>query len=151
MLPKEAPAGEDRGPVDSLAPVTPHAEPPARSPQFEEALRRILGDKEARKERVVVKIPPEVENGNIVPYTLNVTPSESDGDDVVRLHLLSTRNPNARVASFQFSPLTGKSQVTGRMRLARSQDVVAVAETSGGVFLIGQQAVKVDIGGCATE
>jgi sulfur-oxidizing protein SoxY len=34
------------------------------------------------------------------------------------------------------------------MRLAKSQDVVAIAELSDGTFLIGMRAVAVKIGGC---
>ena len=34
------------------------------------------------------------------------------------------------------------------MRLAKTQDVVAVAELSDGTFLIGTRTVDVKIGGC---
>jgi sulfur-oxidizing protein SoxY len=37
------------------------------------------------------------------------------------------------------------------MRLARTQDVVAIAEKSDGSFLIATRKVEVTIGGCGNE
>jgi sulfur-oxidizing protein SoxY len=67
---------------------------------------------------------------------------------VKAIHLLSTLNPRAEVATFRFTLLSGKARVTSRMRLAKSQDVVAIAELSDGTFLIGMRAVTVKVGGC---
>ena len=75
----------------------------------------------------------------------------TEGDYVERLHLLSTANPQAAVATFHFTPLSGTAKLTGRMRLAKTQDVVAVAEMSTGKLLIGRRNVKVTIGGCGNE
>jgi sulfur-oxidizing protein SoxY len=52
------------------------------------------------------------------------------------------------VAAFRFSPLSGKATVAGRMRLARTQDVIGIAELSDGRFLTSKRNVKVTIGGC---
>ena len=49
---------------------------------------------------------------------------------------------------FRFSPLSGKATVAGRMRLARTQDVIGIAELSDGRFLTSKRNVKVTIGGC---
>ena len=89
------------------------------------------------EEGVTVDLPEIAENGNIVPYKLDVESPMTEDDYVERLHLLSTANPQAAVATFHFTPLSGKATVTGRMRLAKTQDVVAVAETSTGKLLIG--------------
>ena len=64
------------------------------------------------------------------------------------IHLLSTANPRAAVATFRFTLLSGKARVTSRMRLAKTQDVVAVAELSDGTFLMGTRKVDVKVGGC---
>lgn len=124
---------------------------PASSPQYDSTLKRILGDATAVIDRVRVEIPDEVENGSIVPYRLEVDSPMSERDSIRRVHLLSMANPQALVATFVFSPLSAKAVVIGRMRLAKSQQVVALAETSDGSFLIGQKMVQVAVGGCGIE
>lgn len=126
-------------------------EAPLGSPQFDIALKKIIGTAVPLEEGVALELPEIAENGNIVPYKLAVASPMSEEDYVQRLHLLSTANPQAAVATFHFTPLSGVATVTGRMRLAKTQDVVAVAETSMGKLLIGRRNVKVTIGGCGTE
>jgi sulfur-oxidizing protein SoxY len=121
------------------------------SPQFNTAIKEILGDWKAEEEGVTLDIPEIVENGNIVPYKIGVKSPMTEGDHVLRLHLLSTANPQASVATFHFTPQSGKAYVMGRMRLAKSQDVVALAITSGGQLLMARRNVKVTIGGCGNE
>ena len=67
---------------------------------------------------------------------------------VKAVHLLSTANPRAAVATFRFTLLSGKARVTSRMRLAKTQDVVAVAELSDGRILLTRRKVDVKVGGC---
>jgi sulfur-oxidizing protein SoxY len=52
------------------------------------------------------------------------------------------------VATFHFSPMSGKAVASTRIRLATTQNIVVVAKTSNGEFLTGQKLVKVTIGGC---
>jgi sulfur-oxidizing protein SoxY len=122
-----------------------------RTPQFEAALKSITGDNVAEEASVTVDLPEIAENGNIVPYKLAVESPMTDTDYVQRLHLLSTANPQAGVATFHFTPQSGKAAVMGRMRLAKTQDVVAVAVTSTGKFMMGKRNVMVTIGGCGNE
>jgi sulfur-oxidizing protein SoxY len=68
--------------------------------------------------------------------------------NVKAIHLLSTANPRAAVATFRFTTLSGKASVTSRMRLAKTQDVVAVAEMSDGTLLMTRRKVDVKVGGC---
>jgi sulfur-oxidizing protein SoxY len=49
------------------------------------------------------------------------------------------------------TPQCGKAAVSGRMRLAKTQDVIVLAETSGGKLLMGKRNVKVIVGGCGTD
>lgn len=125
--------------------------PPRPTPQFEEALRNVLGDRVPVNERLRVDIPDLVENGNIVPYTLAADSPMTEDDHITRMYLLSTQNPNALVAVFRFTKHSGKAAVTGRMRLAKSQEVVAIAETSNGTALRGTCNVEVKFGGCGVD
>ena len=47
------------------------------------------------------------------------------------------------------SPGSGRARVSTRIRLAKPQDVLAVAEMSDGALLLTRTRVKVDINGCA--
>ena len=125
--------------------------PPAPTAQFQEALRSIVGYYKTVDARVTVDLPELAENGNIVPYKLDVESPMTAEDHITKLHLLSTQNPQAKVATFNFTLLSGKAAVTGRMRLAKTQDVVAIAETNKGEFLRGTRNIEVTIGGCGTE
>lgn len=127
------------------------AGPPRPTPQFEEAYARIVGSGTPIEGRVVLELPEEAENGNIVPYKISIESPMTEADHIARVHLLSTQNPQAAVATFHFTPLSGKAAVSGRMRLAKTQEVVAVALTNANSLLIGRQTVIVGIGGCGVE
>jgi sulfur-oxidizing protein SoxY len=124
---------------------------PQGSAQYRDALKKVLGLAVPEERGVTVDLPDDAENGNIVPYKLEVESPMTEADHITRLHLLSTANPQASVATFHFTRHSGKAAVAGRMRLAKTQDVVAVAVTSAGKFLIGKRNVKVTIGGCGVE
>lgn len=144
-------AGLQAFPSRLLAETAPEAAETGRSPAFEKALAAVLGSRTPEEGKIGMDMPEFAENGNTVPYKIEVESPMTDADYVTRLHLLSTANPQPTVATFHFTPLSGRAAVTGRMRLARSQDVVAVAETSTGALLIGTVPVKVTIGGCGNE
>jgi len=119
-----------------------------RSAAFEEALKSIVGNAATEEGPITVDLPAQAENGNIVPYTLSVDSPMTQASHVKRLHLLSTANPQPKVATFHFTLNSGKAAVTGRMRLAKTQDVVCIAEMSDGKLLMGVTRVEVEIGGC---
>jgi sulfur-oxidizing protein SoxY len=93
-------------------------------------------------------LPVNVENGDYVPVALSVASPMTPENHVKAIHLLSTANPRADVATFHFTLLSGKARVTSRMRLAKTQQVVAIAELSDGTFLMSTRLVDVKIGGC---
>lgn len=121
------------------------AETPA---EFDAAFKKIVGDAETGDAGVEITLPEIAENGNTVPFSVAVESPMTKEDYIKTVHLLSSGNPQATVAAFHFTPLSGVAAVSGRMRLAKTQDVVAVAELSNGKFLVGRKLVKVTIGGC---
>ncbi|WP_439543798.1 thiosulfate oxidation carrier protein SoxY [Hyphomicrobium sp.] len=129
------------------------ADPPPLVPtdQFGDAFAKVVGNGTPIEGRVTLELPDYAENGNIVPYKISIESPMSAEDNIQRVTLLSTQNPQATVAVFHFTPLSGKAIVSGRMRLAKTQEVVAVALTSSNSLLIGRQMVDVGIGGCGTE
>lgn len=84
---------------------------------------------------------PEIaENGNTVPVAISAPGAK-------RVVLLASGNPNPGVADFTFGPLAAGNGST-RIRLAGTQDVVAIAEMADGSFTQVAKTVKVTIGGC---
>ena len=129
------------------------ADPAALPPtaQFRDAFAKIVGSGTPIEGRMKLEMPEDAENGNIVPYTIGVESPMTEADHITRVHLLSTQNPQASVATFHFTPISGKAQVSGRMRLAKTQEVVAVAVTNANSLLIARATVNVGIGGCGVE
>jgi sulfur-oxidizing protein SoxY len=119
--------------------------------QYQDAFAKVVGSGTPLEERMMLELPEDAENGSIVPYKISVESPMTNDDYIARVDLLSTQNPQASVATFHFTPLSGKAAVTGRMRLAKTQEVVAVALTSSNKLLMARQTVNVGIGGCGTE
>jgi sulfur-oxidizing protein SoxY len=116
---------------------------------WEQAVKKVLGEaKPIEGKQLTLDLPEIAENGNTVPFTVSVESPMSETDHVKVIHILATANPQPGVAVFRFSPLSGKAAVASRMRLARTQDVISIAELSDGRFLMTKRNVKVTIGGC---
>lgn len=141
---QQAAAGPAAAAANDPAPLAPTA-------QFGEAFAKVVGNGTPVEERMTLELPEDAENGNIVPYRIEVESPMTEADHISRVHLLSTQNPQASVATFHFTPLSGKATVSGRMRLAKTQEVVAVALTSAGTLLVARTKVEVGIGGCGAE
>lgn len=116
--------------------------------QFKDAFAKIVGQATPVEGKITVDLPETAENGNFVPVSILIDSPMTDADHVKAIHLLSTGNPFAHVATFRLSPLNGLAKVQTRMRLARTQDVVVLAEMSDGTLAIATTLVKVTIGGC---
>ena len=98
--------------------------------------------------KVVLKAPEIAENGNAVPLTVTVDGAMTDKSYVKAIYIAADGNPNPGVAVYAFSPLSGKAEVSLRVRLSQTQKIVAVAEMNDGTLYSGSREVKVTIGGC---
>jgi sulfur-oxidizing protein SoxY len=116
-----------------------------------EAARELLGKLakgEPKEGKVTLKAPEIAENGNTVPVTVVVESPMTEKDFVKAVHVVSDGNPSPGVATFRFAPENGKAEVQFRMRMAQTQNLVAVAEMSDGSLWSATREVKVTIGGC---
>ena len=87
-------------------------------------------------------IAPEIaENGNTVPI-------EVASQTAAEIMVLATGNPTPGVAVFKFGPLSASRAASTRIRLAGTQDVVAIAKLEDGSFVQASSTIKVTIGGC---
>lgn len=101
-----------------------------------------------REGRVLLDVAPLVENGNAVPVTVSATSPMTAADHVVALALFNERNPQRDVVVFRFGPRAGRAQVATRIRLATSQQLVAVAQMNDGSFWSHTVDVIVTLAAC---
>ena len=112
------------------------------------AIKKITGGKEKMSSKVILDTPQIAENGSTVPITVRVNSPMNASDNVKSLHLWADGNPNPNVASFHFTEMSAKTQVATRIRLMKTQNVIAVAEMGDGSFALAKSKIKVTIGGC---
>lgn len=112
----------------------------AASEKSMEAIKAFAGDAAVTDGSFDLTTPEIAENGNTVPVSFSAPGAK-------RVMLLADGNPSPGVASFKFGALSDSSGST-RIRLAGTQNVIAVAEMADGSIVQVAKAVKVTIGGC---
>ena len=86
-------------------------------------------------------VPEIADNGGAVPVRVAAGGAR-------RIALFADGNPNPGVVVFEFGRFAPPA-ATIRIRLARSQNVIAVAELADGTFRKAARPVSVTVGGCA--
>jgi sulfur-oxidizing protein SoxY len=112
------------------------------------AIAAFAGGAPVRAGRVNLDVAPLVENGNSVPITLSVQSPMTPADHVKAIALFNERNPQREVAVFRLGPRAGRAVVATRIRLATSQQLVAVAQMSDGTFWSHTVDVIVTLAAC---
>ena len=113
------------------------------------AIKAITAGKEViASEKVKMRAPEIAENGAVVPVTVTVDSPMSKDDYIKAIHIFATKNTNVRCADIMLTPANGTAMFSSRIKLGKSQDIMALIETSKGEFLSVSQSVKVTIGGC---
>ncbi len=107
----------------------------------EDAIAAFTGGSEMGSEGLTLTAPEIAENGNTVPIEVDAPGAEA-------ILVLAMGNPTPGVAEFKFGPLAGSHSASTRIRLAGTQDVVAIAKMKDGSFVKASSNVKVTIGGC---
>jgi len=111
-------------------------------------IEKFTGGKDPAKGKVSLDLPEIAENGNTVPLTVAVESPMTAESYVKEIMIVADGNPNAGVATLSFTPLSGKAEAAIRIRLAATQNVIAIAKMSDGALFTEQKVVKVTIGGC---
>jgi len=123
---------------------------PVRADDPELALvEQLFGKTPVPSERLRLEMPPLFPNGYTVPLALEVDSPMTEADHVRSVHVIAPHNPLIRVASFHFTPASGRARVSTRIRLAKPQNVIAVAEMSDGSLLMAKTWVVVETDGCS--
>jgi sulfur-oxidizing protein SoxY len=113
----------------------------ATSSEMEAAIRGYADGKPVTRGKVKLEVPTLVENGNAVPITVTVDSPMTAAAHVTGIAVFNDRNPQRDVVRFTLTPRSGRAQVATRIRLATSQQLVAVARFSDGTY--GSDAVDV--------
>ena len=87
-------------------------------------------------------------SGNTVPMTVTVDSPMTEQSHVTEVLIVADANPRSGVATFHFTPASGVAEANTRIRLASTQDVIAVVKMNDGSFYTASKQVKVTIGGC---
>ena len=112
------------------------------------AIKKVVGSSAMRKGKVTLRLPPLVENGNSVAMDVAIE-SPMTADDYVRaIHVFNEKNPQSNVVSVRLGPPAGQAKLSTRVRLADSQNLIAIAEMSDGTFYSDDVDVVVTIAAC---
>jgi|TARA_B110000090_G_scaffold93166_1_gene105279 sulfur-oxidizing protein SoxY len=114
---------------------------PAFASKTDDAIAAFTGGADVTEGGIDLTAPEIAENGNTVPVAVSAPGALS-------IMLLATGNPTPSVATFNFGPLAGARRGSTRIRLSKTQDVVAIAKMEDGTFYRASATVKVTIGGC---
>jgi len=120
----------------------------ASAEEAEKMVMEFAGGAMPAEGKITLTAPEIAENGNTVPVSISVD-SAMEGDDLVEsVIIFADGNPSPAVATFHFTEMSGEALATTRMRLAKTQNVIAVAKMKDGSFYMDKKQVKVTIGGC---
>lgn len=107
----------------------------------DEGVAAFTGGADIGDSGITLTAPEIAENGNTVPISV-------DAPGATEIAVWADGNPVPAVATFKFGALNPTRSASTRIRLAKSQNVVAVAKMEDGSFTMAKSAVKVTIGGC---
>jgi sulfur-oxidizing protein SoxY len=119
-----------------------------RLQSFEDMVQPIVKGAPLVNQDVSLEAPVLADNGSLVPVQIQVASPMSAPDHVTHIYLLSQRNPVTQMAVFRLGPWNGRAEVSTRVRLAGTQQVVALARLSNGEFRYKQMEVVVTESAC---
>ena len=121
----------------------------ANSMDLKTATDAMTGGKTAKEsDKIKLTVPEIAENGAVVPVKVEVDHPMEAGNYVKSIHVIASQNSNVRCADVMLTPANGKGYFATRIKLGKSQDVIALVGLSNGEYITTKKPVKVTIGGC---
>lgn len=120
----------------------------AASDDLAAALAAYTGGVAVQRGKVRLDIAELVDNGNVVPLTVTVDSPMTATEHVRAIAVFNEKNPQREVAKFTLGPRAGKASISTRVRLATSQQLVAVAQLSDGSYWSHSVNVIVTLAAC---
>ncbi|MGO9007629.1 MAG: thiosulfate oxidation carrier protein SoxY [Beijerinckiaceae bacterium] len=118
---------------------------------FEAVIKQFTGGRTPVEARVHLDLPKIAENGGLVPITITVDSPMTEESHVTDVLLVAEGNPRPGLATFHFSPASGVVDVSTRIRLAKTENVTAIAKMNDGSVFMGKKEVTVTVGGCGSS
>lgn len=100
---------------------------------------------------IILNLPNFAYDGSRVPFSIEVKSPMTETNYVRQVHVLAEHNPFPRIATFHFTPLNGKAFARTRIRLSKSQHVIAVAELNDGSILTARKWIEITLNGCKED
>ncbi|MFQ3788061.1 thiosulfate oxidation carrier complex protein SoxZ [Halomonas sp. A29] len=113
-----------------------------------EVAQRLLGDSEPHTRGLTLDLPHVSEDGSAVPLTVSFDAELEEGDYIERIDLFADANPSPEIATFRLTPLNGKPEVSTRVRLNETQEVIAIATSHQGERYVASREVRITVSGC---
>ncbi len=115
---------------------------------LQQMVDRWAGGQPVREGKVRLQIAELVENGNAVPITVRVDSPMSATDRVEEIIVFNEHNPQRDVLRASFGPSSGRAEISTRIRLATSQQLVALARLADGSQWSHRVEVIVTLAAC---
>ncbi|HKJ88740.1 MAG TPA: thiosulfate oxidation carrier protein SoxY [Gammaproteobacteria bacterium] len=132
-------------PVKSLAAKNfPFPKEAFSKENMDAALKAAVGTTDIPEGHVSLKAPTIAENGAVVPITAS---SDLSSSKVAKFHIFVAKNPSPYAARFHMLE-TARPEVSTRIKMGETSDIIAVAETTDGKLYKASKNVRVTIGGC---
>jgi sulfur-oxidizing protein SoxY len=113
-----------------------------------ELVKQFTGRMATESDRLRLVMPASFPTGYTVPMSIEIDSPMTVADHVRQIRVFAPQNPIIEVASFHFVPQRSLPRVSTRIRLAKPQHVVAVAEMNDGNLLMTTTWVRVATNGC---
>ena len=114
-----------------------------------ELVKQLTGRTATLSDRLRLTMPATFPTGYTVPMDLDIDSPMTEADHVRQIRVFAPQNPIIEVASFHFVTQRSLPRVSTRIRLAKPQHVIAVAEMNDGNLLMTTAWVHVATNGCA--
>lgn len=131
--------------------VVPFAAALATPASMAAAIQEVVKGAPIRDGRVILDVPPLVENGNTVPLSVAVESPMTEADFVRAIHVFNEKNPQPHVFDARLGPRNGKAFIATRIKLSDQQKVVAIAEMSDGTWWRASAEVIVTLAACLED
>ena len=117
--------------------------------EAERIVANILRSRAPRPGLVEAIAPDIAEDGNMVPVTFRVNCSMAGNDYPVTVHIVALENPFPEIAKYHFTPSCGAAEVSCRVRMRATSELVFIAEMADGSVGMAARLVNVTLGACS--
>ncbi|MEX2488443.1 MAG: thiosulfate oxidation carrier protein SoxY [Pseudomonadales bacterium] len=114
-------------------------------------VQQLVDGRELSESGINIDMPRIAETGNSVPITVSVDSPMTESDYVKMIHIIVPGNPEKKAVTWHLTPMSGKAEISTRIRLAKTQTVRAIAELSDNSVRGAGVNIVVTVGACVED